>query len=82
MRNKKFRPTTYIVEIWNKENTEQIGQELYPMHKYSFDDVKTLLKGRESICDIYEGRFCKIGKGHWIMTGNLYVWDGNKWVNK
>ncbi len=81
--NKKLKPTSYIVMFWNKDGSEKIKEEIYPMHKYSFDDVAELLNGKENICDIYEGRFLK-NRGRYITTGNTYIWDiyGCGWVSQ
>lgn len=80
--NKKFRPTSYIVMFWNEDGSEKIKEEIYPMHLYSFDDVITLLQGKEDTCDIYEGRYFKNkdGSGKYTVTGKTYIWDSFKWV--
>lgn len=78
MNNKKFIPTSYIVMFWNKDGSEKIGEEIYPMHLYSLEDVIEELKGREETCDIYEGRYWK-NRGRYITTGNTYFWDGCGW---
>lgn len=79
MNNKKFRPTSYIVMFWNEDGTEKIKEEIYPMHLYSLDDVIAFLKGKETTCDIYEGRYWK-DRGKYITTGNAYVWDACGWA--
>lgn len=79
MSDKKFRPTSYIVLYWNEDGTKKLKEEVYPMHKYSFDNVIKLLKGMEDLCDIYEGRYRK-ERGRYITTGKTYIWDSNKWV--
>ena len=79
MNSKKFRPTSYIVMFWNEDGTEKIKEEIYPMYLYTLDDVIDLLKGKEEICDIYEGRYLK-GRGKYITTGNTYIWDACGWA--
>ena len=78
MNNKKIRPTSYIVMFWNKDGTKKIKEEIYPMYKFTLDDVIVLLKGKEETCDIYEGRFWK-NRGRYITTRNTYIWDGYGW---
>lgn len=79
MNNKKFKPTTYIVLFWNEDGSEKIKEEVYPMHLYSLDDVIERLKGREEMCDIYEGRYQK-DRRKYITTGKTYIWDACGWI--
>ena len=78
MKNKNFRPTTYIVMFWNEDGSEKIGEEIYPMYLYSLDDVIKKLKGREAICVFTRVYWKNIGK--YITTGNTYIWDACGWA--
>lgn len=74
-----FKPTTYMVLFWNKDESEVVGEEVYLMHLFSFNDVVELLRGKEDMCDIYESRFSK-RSGKYITVGNVYTWKNGSWV--
>ena len=76
---KKYRPTTYLVIFWNETGSKEIKREVYPIHLYTLDDVFKLLKGKETICDIYEVRYWK-RRNYYVTVGETFVWDGCKWV--
>lgn len=78
MNDKKLRPTSYIVLFWNEDGTKMLREEVYPMHKYSFDDVTDKVSGIEETCDIYEGRYLK-ERGRYITTGKTYIWESGQW---
>lgn len=73
------RPTTYIVKFWSKDGSTLTREEFYPMHLYPLDEVISKLKGKEDVCDIYEGRYSK-RCGTYIINGNTYIWDACNWA--
>lgn len=75
------RPTTYLVKFWNADGSECIKEESYPMHIFSLEDVISKLKGKESVCDIYESRYYK-KRGAYITNGRTIIWDGCDWATQ
>lgn len=77
---KKLKATTYILRFYN-ENGEQINEEAYPMYKYSLENIFDMLKGRETTCDIYIGRFYK-KRRKYITLDIAYVYENGEWVEQ
>ena len=80
MAKNNLRPTSYILRFYD-ENGSEVKSEAYPMHKYSLDDMFSSVKGKESTCDIWLGRYHK-KRRKYIATELAYIWENGQWVNK
>ena len=79
MSDKKYIPTTYMVIYWDDAGDKEVKREFYPRYLYSFDDVASLLNGKEFSCDICEVRYWK-KRENYIVVGKTYIWDNYKWA--